>query len=54
LRGFLGWVFWSVVHIYFLIEMRERFLVAFMWFWDYLTFERGARLITDARIEQQR
>jgi NADH:ubiquinone reductase (H+-translocating) len=47
LKGFLGWLFWSAVHIYFLIEMRERFLVAFMWFWDYLTFARGARLITD-------
>ena len=47
LKGFLGWVFWSVVHIYFLIEMRERFLVAFMWFWDYLTF--AARRAADHR-----
>ena len=28
-------------------RMRERFMVAFMWLWDYLTFQRGARLITD-------
>ena len=46
LTGFLGWLFWSVVHIYFLIEARGRFIVAFTWFWDYLTFQRGARLIT--------
>jgi NADH dehydrogenase len=46
LRGFLGWVFWSVVHIFFLIEIRDRFVVAFIWFWDYVTFQRGARLIT--------
>jgi len=47
LRGFVGWVFWSVVHVYFLIGLRNRFLVAFNWFWDYITFQRGARLITD-------
>ena len=46
LTGFIGWLFWSVVHIYFLIGVRDRFIVAFTWFWDYLTFQRGARLIT--------
>jgi NADH:ubiquinone reductase (H+-translocating) len=46
LTGFLGWLFWSVVHIYFLIGVRDRFIVAFTWFWDYVTFQRGARLIT--------
>ena len=47
LRGFIGWVFWSVVHIYFLIGLRNRFVVAFTWAWDYLTFQRGARLIIE-------
>jgi NADH:ubiquinone reductase (H+-translocating) len=47
LRGFLGWLFWSVIHIYFLIGTRHRLMVAFEWLWDYLTFQRGARLITD-------
>jgi NADH:ubiquinone reductase (H+-translocating) len=47
LRGFLGWLFWSVVHIYFLIGTRHRVMVSFEWLWDYLTFQRGARLITD-------
>jgi NADH dehydrogenase len=47
LHGFIGWLFWSVVHIYFLIGLRNRFVVAFIWLWDYLTFQRGARLITD-------
>ena len=46
LRGFLGWLFWCVVHIYFLIGLRNRFIVAFNWLWDYITFQRGARLIT--------
>ncbi len=47
LKGFIGWLFWSVVHIYFLIGIRNRFIVAFTWLWSYLTFQRGARLITD-------
>src|ERR1700720_4527851 len=47
LTGFLGWLFWSVVHIYFLITVRDRFIVAFTWLWDYVTFQRGARLITE-------
>jgi NADH dehydrogenase len=46
LTGFLGWLFWSVIHIYFLIGVRDRFIVAFTWLWDYVTFQRGARLIT--------
>jgi NADH dehydrogenase len=46
LKGFIAWLFWAVVHIYFLIGLRYRFLVAFTWFWDYITFQRGARLIT--------
>jgi NADH dehydrogenase len=46
LRGFIGWLFWSVAHIYFLIGLRNRFIVAFSWLWSYLTFQRGARLIT--------
>jgi NADH:ubiquinone reductase (H+-translocating) len=44
-KGFLGWLFWSVVHIYFLIGIRNRFVVALNWLWSYLTFQRGARLI---------
>ena len=45
LTGFVGWVFWSVAHIYFLIGARNRVIVAFSWLWSYLTFQRGARLI---------
>jgi NADH:ubiquinone reductase (H+-translocating) len=47
LKGFIGWLFWSVVHIYFLIGIRNRFIVAVNWLWNYITFKRGARLITD-------
>jgi NADH dehydrogenase len=45
--GFIGWLFWSVVHIYFLIGLRNRFIVALTWLWSYVTFQRGARLITE-------
>jgi NADH dehydrogenase len=53
LTGFLGWLFWSVVHIYFLITARDRFIVAFTWL-DYVTFQRGARLITQVPLEVSR
>jgi NADH dehydrogenase len=45
LTGFIGWLFWSAVHIYFLIGLRNRFVVALNWLWNYVTFQRGARLI---------
>jgi len=47
LTGFPAWVFWSVAHIYFLIGVRNRLAVALSWLWDYLTFQRGARIIED-------
>ena len=38
LTGFSGWLFWSAVHIYFLIGLRNRFVVALNWLWSYVTF----------------
>src|SRR4051812_22738684 len=46
LRGFIAWVIWCVAHIYFLIGFRNRFVVALNWMWNYVTFQRGTRLIT--------
>ena len=46
LTGFLAWLFWCVIHIYFLIGFRNRIVVTLDWLWSYLTLERGARLIT--------
>ena len=54
LTGFIGWLFWSVAHIYFLIGLRSRFVVAFSWAWQYLTFQRGARLITGIETHEER
>ncbi len=45
LSGFFAWLLWCIAHIYFLIGTRNRFVVALTWLWNYLTFERGARLI---------
>jgi NADH:quinone reductase (non-electrogenic) len=46
LSGGLAWLLWGIVHIYFLIGFRNRLVVALDWLWAYLTFQRGARLIT--------
>lgn len=46
LSGFAAWLFWLVVHIYYLIDFRSRILVLINWAWAYLAYERGARLIT--------
>jgi NADH:quinone reductase (non-electrogenic) len=54
LKGFVGWLLWSVAHIYFLIGFRNRLVVATNWLWNYVTFQRGTRLITGlsgARVE---
>ena len=46
LTGRLAWLAWGVAHIYFLIGFRNRMAVAIDWLWSYLTYQRGARLIT--------
>ena len=46
LTGRIGWLLWSAAHIYFLIGFRNRLAVALDWLWSYLTYQRGARLIT--------
>ena len=46
LTGLLAWLTWLFVHIMFLIGFRNRFLVLFQWAWAYVTWQRGARLIT--------
>jgi NADH:quinone reductase (non-electrogenic) len=51
LSGFLAWLAWLFVHIWYLIGFRNRFVVLFTWFWSYVTYRRGARLITDVRHE---
>ena len=49
LSGFLAWIVWLTVHIFFLIGFRNRVLVLWEWVWAYFTYDRGVRLITGAR-----
>ena len=44
--GYPAWLFWCFVHIMKLVGFRSRVLVFFEWAWSYLTWQRGARLIT--------
>jgi NADH dehydrogenase len=46
LSGFPAWVAWLLIHIFFLIGFRNRLLVLLQWAYSYLTYRRGARLIT--------
>jgi NADH dehydrogenase len=46
LSGFLAWLAWLFVHIIFLVGFRNRVLVLIQWAWAYLSFDKGARLIT--------
>jgi NADH:ubiquinone reductase (H+-translocating) len=47
--GFVAWLVWALVHVYYLIGFRSRALVLFEWAWAYVTFQRGARLIVGAQ-----
>ncbi len=44
--GFLAWLAWLFVHVYFLIEFDNKLIVMTQWAWNYFTRKRGARLIT--------
>ena len=46
LSGLPAWLAWLFVHIVFLVGFRNRLLVLVQWAWAYLTFDKGARLIT--------
>lgn len=46
LTGWFAWVLWGIVHIFFLIGFRNRLAVFLNWVWAWLTYGRGARLIT--------
>ena len=46
ISGFMAWLSWLFIHIFFLIGFRNRLLVFIQWAWSYVTYERGARLIT--------
>ena len=43
--GFLAWVTWLAIHIYYLTGFKNRLFVILSWAWSYFSFNRGARLI---------
>lgn len=49
LSGWLAWLSWLVVHLFFLIGFRNRVLVMLSWAYDYITYNRGVRLIGGRR-----
>lgn len=46
MRGWLAWWIWGIAHIYFLVGVPSPVVVSIRWLWEYLTYRRGARLIT--------
>ena len=48
LRGWTAWWLWGIAHIYFLVGVPSPLVVSLRWLWEYLTYSRGARLITGA------
>jgi NADH dehydrogenase len=46
ISGYFAWLAWLFIHVFFLIGFRNRLIVMIQWAWSYLTYERGARLIT--------
>jgi NADH dehydrogenase len=51
LSGFLAWMAWLTVHIFYLIDFRNRIVVLLDWAWAYFAYRRGSRLITGRRLE---
>jgi NADH dehydrogenase len=51
LSGLLAWLLWSFAHLWFLVGFRNRIVVFLDWAWAYASFDRGARLITERRVE---
>ena len=51
LTGWIAWLSWAIIHVYLLVGFQHRLMVSLQWLWRYLTFERGARLITDEHLE---
>ncbi|RYX85708.1 NAD(P)/FAD-dependent oxidoreductase [bacterium] len=51
-KGFIAWLMWLFIHIYFLIGFENRLLVIFSWAYSYLSYNRSARLITNTANEE--
>lgn len=46
MKGYLAWMLWAIVHVVLLVNFAQRIRVSLQWLWRYLTYRRGARIIT--------
>jgi NADH dehydrogenase len=53
LHGFLAWLAWLFIHVFYLVEFQNRMLVTMQWGWNYFTRNRSARLITKTGRSQE-
>jgi NADH dehydrogenase, FAD-containing subunit len=53
ISGFLAWLIWLFIHVYYLIGFKNKIFVIWQWAYAYLTFKRGARLIVDKEWRSQ-
>lgn len=53
-QGFFAWLLWMFIHVYTLIGSQNRFMVLMNWIWSYITFNKGARIITNPKLKNRR
>lgn len=46
-RGMIAWLMWLFIHLIQIVQFQNRLLILLQWFWNYITFSRSSRLITD-------
>jgi NADH dehydrogenase len=51
ISGLLAWLVWLFIHLMYIVEFQSRVLVFVQWGFEYLTFSRGARLITGSAVD---
>jgi NADH dehydrogenase len=51
-HGWIAWLLWLFVHLMYLVQFRNRLIVFIRWGFEYLTFDRGARLITGSPVDR--
>jgi NADH dehydrogenase len=49
ISGFVAWLAWLVIHLVFLVGFRNKIAVMFQWFYSYITYKRGARIVFGSR-----
>jgi NADH:ubiquinone reductase (H+-translocating) len=52
LSGFIAWVTWLVIHLWYLVGFQNRIVVFIRWSFSFFTHGRGARLITAPAVEE--